>query len=214
MKKFLLILLVFIFCGCSAEYNLDIKNDNYNETIKISFPSDKKEEYANYITNNLSVKSNVYAEKIYNSKIEDDSFDTRLTYNNVYSLNEYKNSPISSMFEKFRVDEENGVYSIIGENFSGFGDFEVHADEYTININTDYKVLKTNADKRIGNKYTWIINKKNYKNKSIVFEYSKTNQKINIFSIIKPIIISFIIASLIIFIVFILDERKKNVGDL
>jgi len=55
-----------------------------------------------------------------------------------------------------------------------------YMDNVVVNIKTDLKVSKNNADKVEGNTYTWIINKDNYSNKPINIEISKlsTSQSI------------------------------------
>ena len=90
-------------------------------------------------------------------------------------------------------------------------------DSITVNIETKYKVLNNNADSISGNKYTWVINRSNYKDKTISFSYDIENGISKNYFKDNPLIIFNICLVIIVFvcfiIYFILNRRynKKNI---
>lgn len=211
-KILLLFTLILLSCGCTATYNLNIENDSFNESINILIPDVESDEYASYLSNDQYVKSTISSGVLYDKKIEDLIDEKKLTLKHSYSFNEYKNNLSNKCFEKIRFDEKDGYYSLVATNFNCFGGFDISADNYKINISTNYNVTKNNADKVKNGKYTWYFNKNNYKKKSIVFQYQKIKENKSYADYLVPIFVSVIISVLIIVLVrlfYVYRERRK-----
>ena len=203
MKKKLLSLAMIIFLsGCTINYNLNISNDNFEETINATIPKTNKNLINYYTENNEFIGENI----VYEKTIKDSGINKVFSYSHVYSYKEFQNR-LNPCFSNSKISEENGYYSIYANGFTCFANFDVQADKYTINIKTDYNVINQNADKKSGNTYTWNFKKDNFKNKSIIFQYTKNNKPLKLDY--KSIIISLVVA-IIIFSGLVFYEVSKN----
>lgn len=210
-KNILFIILILLLCGCSATYNLEIKDDNYNEEIVTSIPIDQLSDYEELLDSSHYVKTTLNSSIVYKSSDESDDENKVTKYTHSYSFDEYQTSLNNKCFDNLKLDYDDNYYSLLGVGFNCFGEFDISADSYQINIKTDYNVLNNNADKVKGNTYTWNFNKDNYVGKTIVFQYSKAKVNPSITKTIIPVVISFVISILLIILFSIIyNVRNKK----
>ena len=122
--------------------------------------------------------SNLKEIKYYNIKTLKDN---KFSFNFVYDDNQLNDSNIAnSCYQFFSVDaKENEVSILTGNKFYCFDVYE-ELDSVTININSNYKVIQSNADKIVGKKHTWYITRENASNKPIIFVYDKSKKNMTI----------------------------------
>lgn len=190
MKKkiLMLIMLVFLLCGCNAK--VDIKIDKYtvDETITIN-------DYANVDTTKdmILAKYRKYIPVDSSVIVPDTEPDERIsgvkyytrTYNDVgngysfvykynHNFDEYytstgiKSAYKSSYLNYDRVDNK----IIVSTDNSGMILFDQYKDlsSVKVNISSDYEVIDSNADYHNGDVYTWNLSRTN--NKGIYIEYN------------------------------------------
>lgn len=228
MKKiFLLIMISFLLSGCTAEYNLNISDKGFSETLilraenlndnelLIEYPITAFYDSEGNNEDPLKKESGV---EYYNSKLIQENNLNKLTYNYNFSENEIllsriiRNSFSTVIFKKYDHDEDGkNDYMLISttDDFSGFK-YE-NLSEVVINIRNDYKVISSNADKINGNIYTWVFNKNNSKainmvyDPSIVIDNRTTMEKFDD----SNYILGFIFIFLLIILVFVVLIFKK-----
>ena len=228
MKKiFLLIMISFLLSGCTAEYNLNISDKGFSETLilraenlndnelLIEYPITAFYDSEGNNEDPLKKESGV---EYYNSKLIQENNLNKLTYNYNFSENEIllsriiRNSFSTVIFKKYDHDEDGkNDYMLISttDDFSGFK-YE-NLSEVVINIRNDYKVISSNADKINGNIYTWVFNKDSSKainmvyDPSIVIDNRTTMEKFDD----SNYILGFIFIFLLIILVFVVLIFKK-----
>jgi len=179
MKKkiFLLILLTFLLCGCTANVNITINDNTISERISIQEApygeltmNDITQQYRKYIpafkdTIIVDTMPDVKEEgvKYYQSSSSETNGVFNVHYLYDYNFGEYQNSTgISNSFKSPIVQYDSNEKKITIKTadsemilFSSYPEL----DEVKINITTNYKVLENNADYNSGNVYTWIYRK-------------------------------------------------------
>ncbi len=186
IKKLFLILITFLFTGCNVIYDVQIKDKKTEESltidsINVSIYNEElnRKRYSLYSQSN---SSNPYEQTddsyaTYDIfKINDNSLKYLYKYNSNYSDSNIANS----CYEYFSVDTDETKVSILTGN--SFKCFELinELDSVTININSNYKVIQSNADKIVGKKHTWYITRENASNKPIIFVYDKSKKNMTI----------------------------------
>ena len=186
IKKLFLILITFLFTGCNVIYDVQIKDKKTEESltidsINVSIYNEElnRKRYSLYSQSN---SSNPYEQSddsyaTYDIfKINDNSLKYLYKYNSNYSDSNIANS----CYEYFSVDtDENKVSILTGNSFKCF-ELINELDSVTININSNYKVIQSNADKIVGKKHTWYITRENASNKPIIFVYDKSKKNMTI----------------------------------
>ncbi len=191
MRKIAFLLLVLLFTGCSVEYNVNL-NDKISEQTMISnidldsynlfenkpilvYYSDQKKitdttEEELYSSSPQYNKKNIFKNDVHS-----------IEYSYKFGANKYSDSNIAnSCYQFFSVDtKENEVSILTGNKFYCFDVYE-ELDSVTININSNYKVIQSNADKIVGKKHTWYITRENASNKPIIFVYDKSKKNMTI----------------------------------
>ena len=190
MKKILLFIgVVFLFSGCTANYNISIKNDNTvienNEIVVKDDIKKVKSDFENSYEDSL---------KAYNYKYSftENNDSLNIKFSKESSMGRFTNNSFASrifnQIEYFKNDEVNNFKTVgfnsLGELFveEGFEEeylIKQNIDELRINITFEGEVLSSDADvvNKNTNTYTWIFNRKNYNKKGIKFSYN-TSKKI------------------------------------
>lgn len=228
MKKiFLLIMISFLLSGCTAEYNLNISDKGFNETLVLRAENLNDNEllidypitafYDSEGNNEDPLKKEPDVE-YYNSKLIKENNLNKLTYN--YKFNEseilssriIRNSFSTIIFKKYDHDEDGkNDYMLISttDDFEGFK-YE-NLSKVVINIRNDYKVISSNADKVNDNIYTWIFTRNS--NKAINMVYDPSTVIDNRTTLEKFIdsnyIIGFIFIVLFIILIFVILGFKR-----
>lgn len=226
MKKILLILCLLLCAGCSINYNLTIDENSFLENTKIT--GDQSAIYNTYLTKPLPLSKYAPIQSETDDKIDGVEY---YDVNNISNLNEVGLEFTGTFNDKIPLSESNilsygaGNVSVsrndsiveinVPSNLKVFNQYS-DLDSITVNIETKYKVLNNNADSISGNKYTWIINRSNYKDKTISFSYDIENGISKNYFKDNPLIIFNICLVIIVFvcfiIYFIINRRynKKN----
>ena len=180
-NKSLFIIILILITGCSVEYNLNIDSSFSEHTVYIPESSEEMIDGTQYRLPALFSESrltydnsNLKEIKYYNIKTLKDN---KFSFNFVYDDNQLNDSNIAnSCYQFFSVDtKENEVSILTGNKFYCFDVYE-ELDSVTININSNYKVIQSNADKIVGKKHTWYITRENASNKPIIFVYDKSKK--------------------------------------
>lgn len=186
--KFLLsIICVLLLSGCTAEYNVEIYNDEvrvdgffveqdtskwntkvydipYHEMIDLKVEGD----------DNLSITNGIY-------KISTDS-KLGIGLKNTYKLlNEYENSSpaIKACYQYFNVFEEDDKIVISTSLENKCFDSYPMLDEITVNLKTNHKVVSNNADIVDGYHYTWNLNRSKKDDAAILITLKKDEYVFN-----------------------------------
>ena len=177
MKKVLLLfVLILLVSGCSTEVTLRIDAEKVNEKIKI-----------------YELKSNVYSNNVLDENIKSnmEAFEREYEY---YDMNEYEE--LDYIVKTYELFENIELWSGLSHLRPCYESFELSktdtnisldtSDEYRcgylfgandvlLTVESDLKLISSNADRVDGNKLIWNINSNNYKNKSISFNYQITD---------------------------------------
>lgn len=221
MKKIKLVFLIcfsIILSGCDVEYNLTIDEDYMTESVDFLYPkSDENKEIVNdYLESDYMAYYDMDLEKEFSyekTKIDnDDNVGLNLTY--TYS-GDYlqKSSLLDRCYYKKSITKTDTrvVITTDGINTCFYQDNNRNIDTLKVNITTEYKVLKNDADEVNGNTYTWNIDENNYQNKPINMKIDLTTKKADYSFFIKIGIAIGIIILIIGFIaLFMFLKHKKN----
>ena len=227
MKKVILIIGILILTtGCTAEYNLeidDLESFTYNET---GYISSENLEDINMIYNS-EWPTNAYIDEEYSSESTDkiegvDYYDVKSYEENGYYIVKYNfNFPsdrfgnsagVKTGFYDFKktYNEEDDIVTLDTGNF--YYEKFPELDKLTINIKINNPVLSHNALSIDNNVYTWVFNKNELKNARIILSYKKNdNANSQKADNIRFLIGVFIFLGFMIFIIVlnIFNNRKK-----
>ena len=203
MKKILfLIIFCFLLTGCTVNYNLEIDNESFKESItgnilNSELESDDNRTDINIYSYLINSEQNVFKNNdsiLYNKNLNNVENGIDYSYSYEFNKNNFNNSRIlNECFDKYEAYEEDGIYYI-----SIFGNFNCsYADKTNINIKTNHNVLANNADSIKNNTYSWAIEKDNIKdlNLFITIDLNDTKSSSNwngfkTFSLIVLLILS------------------------
>lgn len=193
IKKVLLVCMVMLMCGCSANYELEFKNKKLYEKVTVSSEgnvlSSEFNKYNTYYVpafvpegnfdfdNNLDTKLdgiNYYEKK---SNLNGNNNELIYTYN--FHVNNFKKAYLpnySSQYFSFDLKGDKYILST-GTRFKIFEDFK-SLDNFTVHIKSNHKLIETNADEVDGYNYYWYLNR-NDQSKNIYLELSKSEKVFN-----------------------------------
>lgn len=210
IKKFLILLCLLLLTGCSATYEINIKNGKITENLKL-IESDKS-------LFDKEQQSGSTIRELFNSELNDeDDFTTNpydvksintndtlgIEYNSIYNKEIGGLSGLNQCYKDFKVQVADGIVTIeTGNNFECY-DYYEFLDSVKVVIKTNHKVIDNNADEKNGNSYIWNITKDG--NKNIKFSYKETANDNSQYIVISIIIILFVIIALLF-----LKKRKKS----
>lgn len=215
MKKILILLLALFLCGCNVKYNIEFKDDKVYEKFSIGLNNVTEENSIKYFnTNTLYAKINPDMEP-FKKDVLTKNDKTYFNYSYVYNIEDYKNSmALSSCFKGYNVLKEKNYYLITtSEGLKCMtSDYSTIINNLDIVIETNHKLIDTNADEISNNKYIWHVDKNNYMTKSIML---KVYQKKYVFNYKGEYTNNIIIISFIIFVVlcgtmYIAVKRRKS----
>lgn len=234
IKYVLILLLIIIFTGCDAKYEIEIYN---NEVIEdFSFLETNSSIWDSIINNEVqenseSTESNVTYRILLEeeSKIKTPAFisgdnlslekkliskanSLGLKTNYDYSVLNYKDAFLpNSCFKYFNFlsNEETYVLST-SEGINCFKDYD-KLDNLDIVVTTNHKVKKTNADMIEKDSYIWKVNKENADSTSLYIELYKDDFVFNYKNRVVYTVLGIIgVAFLIFIVIIILRKRAKR----
>ena len=177
MKKFgkiiFLCLFIFLYCGCTINYNLVVTNNkDIIEDVTVLDNNDNILKYNDSILDFLNNQQLGIKEEGYDTEILMENTESGLLIKNRYNnFDSYITSEIfTRLFEKANVSHNNGLFAFetSGEYYRNdvfsvdlSKHFIYNLDEININIKFYNVVESHNADKvdEASNTYTWILNK-------------------------------------------------------
>lgn len=178
MKKIIMLLVVVVLLtGCSANVNLTITSSSIQEDITITAYSDsgttKQQVYSGF-RKNMPVFANVPLSdtepdtrktgiEYYTRREQDLGSGYKFNYNYNYKFDDYKNARSVKYGFDSRTISKNPVDKtiMISTDSGGLNFFEQYPnlENVTINIKSPYKAVENNADYVNGNTYTWVLRK-------------------------------------------------------
>ena len=211
LKYLVLILMIFLFSGCSGSYNLTFNKDLTVEE-KLDVLIENKENYYEK-TIQMFEKAEI-DESEYNVKVIDEK--VSVVYEHKYrSFSDYYlNSKLyKTLFEDIEFKKDKTGMKINTESYFKLNDNEnediinsYDIEDLKINIKLPFYVEKNNADKVKDDTYTWDINKKDtYKN--INLEYSFKNDRLQ--SIVTLVLIGISSLAIIIYLIVYFGRNQR-----
>lgn len=185
----LLVCMLFLLCGCTAEVNIDISSKSVNEEVIINaYPNDiySKEQlktsfrkyipaFANDVIVDAAPDVKQPGIKYYNRVEKELSNGYKLSYSYNFKFKDYFNSTtVKNGFKSATIQRDTVEDTILISTDKGgllyFNQYP-YLNEIKVNIKSTHKMIDNNADRVNGNVYTWIFNKNNNKkNIYIVFD--------------------------------------------
>lgn len=202
-KKLILLIVLFLLTGCSATYDIEIYNDTVKEKLEFidTNPSNWDNEAQYGLTyRELVVSSHEYPYPVFNSTIVDENDTIKLD-----GIEYYDNTLISDSnrlgqkleYNKFTIDNFNDS-SIVKKCYQYFNVIEeddeiilstslrnMCFDEYvmlntiTVNLETNHKVVSSNADSINGYHYTWNLSREEKDDAAILITIKKDEYVFN-----------------------------------
>lgn len=209
MKNIFLIIIIFLCTACTVDYDIYISKDDIEEKLNVSI--DKNENNYGENVNQLNVGVYSALESIDNKDnllIKRVDSDSRYVvhYYNKYNHNKYGQSLLlKECYENVDVNFYNEYLNINTSNYFECIDYYDNLSGINISISTDYKV-SGNYDKKMNNKYIWIIDKSNYTNKPINLNIKLNNKNEKNTSIIYYIVVTIFLC----YVLFIYNKVKKS----
>ena len=221
-KKFILLILLFLVTGCSANYDIEIYNNTVKEDMEYfdSISSNWDSEalygltYRELVTDSVSYPYPVFDSTVvdendtikidgveyYDNKLISDSnkLGQSLSYHK-FNLDNFNDSSIvKKCYKYFSILEEgdNIILSTSLENtcFDAYPSL----DYITVNLKTNHKVVSSNADVVNGYHYTWNLSRENKDDSAILITLKKNEYIFNYENeFIKKVIYFIVIAGII-----------------
>ncbi len=171
----LLLITIILLTGCKAKYDIYIDDNKINDTIeiyedstKVNNATKKQSEDFDDLIIDWERGYDYYKRELYTT---DKITGYRYTYD--FSYDEYDAmSQLRKCYDNFEFKNEN-IISLKTSNEFLCGDYYPNTDYIEINFSSKYEIVESNADSKSNNIHTWIINKRNYKNKPIILKIDK-----------------------------------------
>ena len=235
MKKISILVilsLVVLLSGCSANYEVEIVNDKIKEktsmidmdsykwdkelpinTNGVDIVSDKAMTFREYVdksfANSFPALSND-ANTFYEKKKVDNKKELGIVYNYIYDFSNYKYSNIiNSCYRYFNVLDSNDLYILSTNDTINCLSYD-NVDSITIHLKTNHKVKSNNASRVDGYNYYWTFTEANKDNAGIYIELYKDKYVFNYENKITIVLTIFISLAILAFIVIIIFRKKAS----
>ncbi len=213
LKELIIIIILVICSGCNAEYRIEFNDEKIKENLDVTVPKKMSiEDYKNSYENTISVMGK---NKFYNFDITEKNNNVTLNYNYEFTTESFNSSYIAdNCFETFKFLTNDENYYFIGQ-----GSFKClyfrydELDSLNITIQTNHKLVETNADEIKDDEYIWHINQNNYNNKTISLVVSKEIVKQKFIIKYKEIITILLVVSAafaLAFIIIFINHKRVN----
>ncbi len=197
MKKkiIILIFLIFMLCGCTAEVNVDINSNTIDEIVSIyAYPNEyyNKEQlktaFRQYIPAfgkdmiiDAAPDEKASGISYYQRTLKDLGTGYRFDYSYKFNLSNYKGArTVKEGFKSSNIYVDNKEKTILISTDNGgllFFNQYPELTDVTINIKTGYKVKENNADIINGSVYTWKLNRDDRKNIYLLLDTSVNEEE-------------------------------------
>ena len=208
-KRFMLLILILLFSGCSVDYNVDFnENLSVSEKVNIMIP-DSDENYSRAV--DLFELNNIPKEDYKVTRVFDE---IKIVYTKKYkSIEDYiLNSKVYKQSSSKILLNKNDTTTTLSTNIN-FSDNNLSAnkdnnfkiDYLKLSVNSKLPVVSSTADKKEKNKYVWEYNKDS-KEKNIKLEFKNQPS----FMTYKSVAVIFLIVISSIIIAKIILSRLKD----
>ena len=235
LQTIIVLISIIMLCGCEATYTITIDKNNINEKIEVldnvsstrtvtDIMDNYKKQYpvysnSDWVDADYSRDAN---EEYYKQTYNIDNNGYHLYYEYTYPMQKFKEAnSLNYSYEYKEITYKNNILSI---SMGSPNNRLKYVDEFTnltVNIVTDYTVIKNNADSVIGNRYIWYVNKENNDTKKINFEVdlTQTQQELNNRNssqekknkLTIPIVLLVVFIYIVIVVIIIIKKKKKEV---
>jgi len=215
-KSLFLIFILLFLSGCSATYNIEINNNSILEKLNIN-----NVDINRFKNLKLPIDYEIDDFEAFDKKMEGIEYYNIDTEGNSVDISYYFNNDNFNTSMLFKNCYDSAVYSkdsyelliSTSDKFLCYDEYD-ELENVTVRINSNYKLINTNADKVSGHNYYWYINKSNKGNKKIMLRLDTT--KINK-SIFEKFLSSYLLVPIIligiVLIVFLILYLLKKLGD-
>ena len=218
LKKYLVLIMIILLTGCTAEYNVtindtshiqesldvietdsslfDIKNSSlYNSTLREYLQTDLKWPTPALIDSetNPIEPTKIDGVSYYNKTDESASDALKINYKYQFNTDLFMKSKILRTCYNYEVDVKDNVLNFKTiDSLNCFEDYPL-LESAKFSLKTSCKIVESNADLENGNTLTWDITKDNYSKKNIAFnlDCSKKTPKKNYKQEISIILLCF-----------------------
>lgn len=208
-KRFMLLILILLFSGCSVDYNVDFnENLSVSEKVNIMIP-DSDENYSRAV--DLFELNNIPKEDYKVTRVFDE---IKIVYTKKYkSIEDYiLNSKVYKQSSSKILLNKNDTTTTLSTNIN-FSDNNISTnkdnnfkiDYLKLSVNSKLPVVSSTADKKEKNKYVWEYNKDS-KEKNIKLEFKNQPS----FMTYKSVAVIFLIVISSIIIAKIILSRLKD----
>lgn len=174
LKLLFLSILIFLITGCSADYEINITDDEVKEKILLTVPNElekeKKDKFLEYTKVDTVAILGGYENPYYKMKEINGSYENKYEYSYTYD----KDHPIKSArtlkscFDHYKIEETDSYYMFM---FVGKYKCAYDLENVNITLKTNNEVSKHNSTDYDTSKgiYKWKLNKNNYNDAEIKF---------------------------------------------
>lgn len=177
MNKFKLVILsifILFLCGCNANYELNIKDNNVTEKLELINTGFSNQQIEVFTTNPLPIDKNIPSilgadetmmenqyDKLPGVKYYDiNAHGKDMTVTGEMTIEEYKNSFLASqLFNSVNVNNYDNFISIYGYDGLFATTYYSELNKVNVKITTDKEVIEHDADQVEGNTYIWHFDK-------------------------------------------------------
>ena len=215
MKKILILFfLVTVVCGCSVNYELEIRNNEVYENMTIIetdsslFDQENDSGWTMRDSFNALIYDDEFAYRDYKVKLIEDSKQLGIKYSRVRAKSLEGSSVINQCYSDFEVRTEGNIVTIdTGDEFECYELYE-NLDSIKVVFKTNHKVIYTNADYVEGNKYIWDITESGNKNIKISYDKKSTTIDLTNYGIVLAV---FAVLLIVVGIISIKVKNKNNI---
>lgn len=211
-KILILIIFMVLLSGCTATYELNIKDGKVKEKLRLIETNSAIFDVRNdsgwtlrEMQESMLAKDS-FASKNYKVKSLNNNNQLGLEYT---STNEqlFNSSILNQCYINPVVDIRDGIVTLnTGNNFKCYEYYD-NLDEIKIILKTNHEVISTNAEEIHGNSYIWNISKESNKQIEISYYENFTKKTFNWFNVV---IIVLILAAISGGIYFLIKKNRKS----
>lgn len=238
-KKIILLILLFLVTGCSADYNVEIYNNTIKENLEyldtIPYNWDNEVQYG-LTYRELVTDSSHYPYPVFSSTVVDENDTIKLDgveyYNNTLISDSYKlgqklsydkftlenfqdSSIVKQCYQYFNIIEENENIILSTSPNNMCFDLYPNLDSITVNLKTNHKVVSSNASTSSGYHYTWNLRRETKDDSAITITIKKNEYIFNYENeFVKKVIYFVVIVGIILgvsgFIYYFFKAKQQN----
>lgn len=216
IKKLFIFLFAIILSGCSATYELELKNNNIKE--KLTVLETDSTLFDKIMDSGFTIRE-MFDATMYDDQFSNDDYQIKSLENQNQLGIEYKTNNLekiinSSVLNQCYIgaevveDNENIIINT-GDNFKCYEYYE-NLETIKISFKTNHDVIETNAMKIDGNEYIWNFDKNSDKSIKIIVSKDANKGLFSYIYIIFPIVVILSIA-IVLYYIYIKRKQENNI---